>query len=125
MAHRLDPPEGESYLSPAEVVRRLWGEFGFVQADARAGAEHVAAMIRQFERMDFPAAVIEEHRQLQPHAVHLVVADTAEFGDAYLSFAALPGQGPLIGYHSRRHESAAAALLARCCRALGYHATEL
>ena len=60
MAHRLDPLEGEPYLSLAEVVRRLKSEFGFVQADAEAGAEHVAATIRQFERMNFPAAVIDE-----------------------------------------------------------------
>src|SRR4051794_16914562 len=45
----------------------------------RAAHAAVAAMIRQFERMDFSAAVIEEHRQLQPQAVHLVVADMAKF----------------------------------------------
>lgn len=120
MAHRLEPQNGCHYLAPAEVMHRLEGEFGFVEADAEAGMNHVAAMIRQFERMNAPQEVIEEHRQIQSAAIHLVIADSAEFGDEYLSFAALPGQGLFIGYHSRQHEDAAAPLLERCCRVLGY-----
>jgi hypothetical protein len=122
MAHRLEPRAGEPYLPPGEIVYRLEGEFAFVEADAEAGANHVAAMIRQFERMNAPPALIEEHRQLQPATIHLVIADAPQFVDEYLSFAALPGQGLLIGYHSRQHQDAAAPLLERCCRVLGYEA---
>lgn len=122
MAHRLEPPVGQPYLPPGEIVHRLEGEFAFVQADAEAGVNHVAAMIRQFERMNAPQAVIEEHRQLQAAAVHLVISDAADFVDDYLSFAALPRQGLFIGYHSKQHEDAASPLLERCCRVLGYEA---
>jgi len=123
MAHRLEPPAGRPYLSPAEVVHRLDGEFAFVEADAEAGHNHVAAMIRQLERMKAPQAIIEEHRQLQIGAIHLTVANTAEFTNEYLSFAALPGQGLFVGYHSQQHEDAARPLLQRCCRALGYESS--
>lgn len=120
MAHRLEPLDGSSYLPPSEVVRLLEGEFAVVEADAAAGAEHVAAMIRQFERMRAPAAVIDEHLEMQATAIHLVVADDPHPGDEYLSFAAMPGQGLFVGYSSGQHEETAEPLLERCCRALGY-----
>src|SRR5262245_1607704 len=104
MAHRLEPNKGGSYLPPAEVVRRLEGEFAFVEADSATGAEQVDSMIRQFERMRAPAEVIAEHRDLRPCAISVVVADTPEFADAYLSFVAMPGRELLVGYHSARHE---------------------
>src|SRR5579871_310996 len=123
MAHRLDPPEAAEALDPAEVVRRLRAEFFHVEADASRGAEHVAAMIRQFERMSVPPSVVEEHRRLLPSAIRIVVADAPDFGDAYLCFTALLGRGFLVGYHSARHEQASAALLERRAKVLGYEIT--
>jgi hypothetical protein len=123
MAHRLDPPEGLPALAPEEIARILRAEFAHVEADAQAGAEVVASMLRQFERMRAPQRIIEEHRRLLPSAIRFVVADVPDFVDAYLCFTALPGQGFLVGYHSARHEAASAALLRRCTRALGYEIT--
>jgi hypothetical protein len=123
MAHRLDPPEADQALDPAEVVRRLRAEFSHVEADAPAGAEVVAAMIRQFERMNVPPPVVEEHHRLLPSAIRIVVADAPDFEDAYLCFTALPGRGFLVGYHSARHERESGGLLERCARALGYEIT--
>jgi len=120
MAHWLGPPEGQPYLPPAEVAHRLEAEFAVVEADADAGAEIVAGMIRQFERMGFPAECIEEHRQLQPLAVQVLVADDPDPGEAYLQFCVLPGRAILVGYCSVQHEQAAGPLLDRCCKALGY-----
>src|SRR5687767_7047007 len=107
VAHRLDPPSGQPHLPPAEVVRRLEGEFGFVDADADAGAEHVAGMIRQLERMGCPDSVIEECRQRQVPAVRVTVADSPEFTDEYVSFVAMPDEGLFVGYHSAEHEQRA------------------
>ena len=121
MAHRLEPDDGTPYLAPGEVARRLAAEFAVVDVDAAAGADHVANMIRQFERMEVPSEVIAKHRALQPMALKLFVADEAIPGEAYLSFAALPDQGLFIGYSSRQHEMAAGPLMLRCCRLLGYH----
>jgi hypothetical protein len=123
MAHRLDPIEDGEALDPGEVVRRLRAEFSHVAADAPGGAEHVAAMVRQFERMGAPPPVIEEHRRLLPSAIRIVIADAPAFGDAYLCFTALPGRGLFVGYHSARHEEASGALLERCAQVLGYEIT--
>lgn len=123
MAHRLDPVEGDPYLPPSEVVRRLASEFRFVTADPEAGAGHVAEMIRQFERMSFPGEVIEDHRRRQAEAVRVTVADSLGVADECLSFVAMPGAGLFVGYHSAAHERAAAPLVERCGRALGYLVT--
>lgn len=119
-AHRLDPPENHRAHTPAEVERRLREEFDHVEADKEEGAEFVASMIRQFERMGAPQTIVEEHRRLQPWAVRFVVADTPDFVDAYLCFTAMPGQGLFIGYHSAEHLEASASLLERCADVLGY-----
>jgi hypothetical protein len=123
MAHRLEPPEATEPLDPTEVARRLRAEFPHVEADASGGADVVAAMIRQFERMNAPPPVIEEHRRLAPSAIRIVVADAPDFRDAYLCFTALPGRGFLVGYHSARHEQESRVLLERCARVLGYEIT--
>lgn len=123
MAHRLDPPVDSPALPPDEVERRLRAEFGHVEADADGGAEVVASMLRQFERMNAPPEVVEEHRQLLPSAVRFVVAEAPDFADAYLCFTAMPGRGFLLGYHSARHEREARPLLDRCARVLGYGVT--
>lgn len=123
VAHRLDPPSGQPHLPPAEVVRRLEGEFDFVDADADAGAKHMSGMIRQLERMGRPDSQIEEFRQRQVLAVRVTVADSPEFTDEYVSFVAMPGEGLFVGYHSAEHERRAAPLLERCGWALGYEIT--
>ena len=105
MAHRLQPTDGESYLLPVEVVRRLESEFAFVDADPKSGREHVEGMIQQFERMRAPSELIAEHRQIQDSAIDIAVADATEPGDAYLSFVAMQGQGLFISYCSGEHLS--------------------
>lgn len=122
MAHNLEPRAGEPYLVPIDVVRRLEGEFAFVQANAEAGQNHIASMIRQFERMKAPPALIEEHLAIQSAAIHLVISDSPDFSDDYLLFVATPNQGLFIGYCSGQHERCAEPLLRRCCRVLGYEA---
>jgi hypothetical protein len=121
MAHRLYPIEGEP-IEPREIVRRLRAEFDFVKADADAGSEVVANMITQFQRMNAPRETIAEHRAMLGSAIHIVVSDRENFGDDYLSFTAMPGGYPFIGYSSREHEDSAAPLLERACKILRYRA---
>ena len=123
MAHQMDPPEERAALDPEEIERRLRGKFTYVEADRQAGAEHVAGMIRQFERMPIPDEVIQEHRRLRSSAVRFIIADSPDFGDAYLNFTAIPGHRLFVGYHSAEHERASGPLLRRCAHALGYEIT--
>ena len=125
VAHHLDPPMDSPALLPTEIERRLRAEFAYVEADVAAGSDMVASMIRQLERMNAPPATIKEHRQLLPFAVRFVVADAADFTEAYLCFTALPGKGFLIGYHGATQEQEAGPLLERCARSLGYEVTLL
>lgn len=122
MAHRLFPNTERAPLEPKEIVRRLRAEFDFVEADADAGTEVVADMILQFQRMQVPPEVIEEHRAMLGKAIRIVVSDREDFDDDYLTFTAMPGDYPLIGYSSRQHEDAAAPLVERVCKILQYRA---
>jgi hypothetical protein len=120
MAHRLCPAlEGEP-LEPGEVVRRLSRGFAAVYEDWDAGAKHIDQMVAQLQRMNAPSEVIEAYRQKRNETVHLIVTDDPTSEVAYLSFAAMPGEGLLIGYHSGQHEDAARPSLKKCARALGY-----
>jgi hypothetical protein len=122
MAHRLFPINEAERLEPKEVVRRLRAEFEFVEADPDAGTEVVADMIKQFQRMQVPQEVIDEHRAMLGKAIRIVVSDREDFDDDYLTFTAMPGGYPFIGYSSRQHEDAAAPLLERTCKILRYRA---
>ena len=79
-------------------------------------------MLLQFQRMNAPPEVIHAHRAMLGKAIHIVVSDREDFDDDYLTFTAMPGGDPFIGYLSRQHEDAAAPLLDRACKILGYRA---
>jgi hypothetical protein len=120
MSHQLKPKKGSPYLPPDEVVRRLQTEFAIVDADAAAGAQHVADMIKYYEKAKAPPELIAAHRLLQSEAIAVIVADEPKPGDAYLQFVVMPGETLFIGYCSEQNEMAAKPLLKRCCQALGY-----
>lgn len=122
MAHRLYPITEGGYLEPQEIVRRLRAEFDFVEADPDAGTEHVVDMIKQFQRMEMPQEVIDEHRAMLGKAISIIVSDREDFEDDYFSFTAMPGGYPFIGYSSLHHEEAAAPLVERACKILRYRA---
>ena len=122
MAHRLSPITEGAYLEPEEIVRRLRAEFEFVEADADAGTEHVADMLKQFQRMNAPSEIIEAHRAMLGKAIRVVVSDREDFEDDYLTFTAMPNGDPFISYSPGEHEDAAAPLLERACKILRYRA---
>ena len=122
MAHRLSPIVEGAYLEPKEVIRRLRAEFEFVEADAGAGTELVADMIKQFQRMSAPQEIIDWHRAVLGKAIHIVVSDREDFEDDYLAFTAMPGGDPFVSYSSGQHEHAASPLLDRACKVLRYRA---
>jgi hypothetical protein len=122
VAHRLSPIAKGEYLGPTEIVRRLRAEFEFVEADADAGTEVVADMIKQFQRMKRPQEMIDGYRAMRGKAIRIVVSDRENFDDDYLAFTAMPNGDPFIGCSSGQHEDAAAPLLERACKILQYRA---
>ena len=122
MAHRLSPVTDGNYLEPKEIVRRMRAEFNYVQADADAGTEVVADMLKQFERMKAPITIIEAHRAMLGKSISIEVYDREDYEYDYLTFTAMPKNDLLIGYSSLQHEEAAAPLLERVCKILRYQA---
>jgi hypothetical protein len=122
VAHQLSPLNEGEYLEPKEIVRRLRAEFAFVEADADAGNDVLADMLKQFQRMKAPQEIIDAHRAMIGRAVRVVVSDREGFEDDYIAFTAMPNGGPFISYSSGQHEDAAAPLLERVCKILRYRA---
>jgi hypothetical protein len=120
MSFQLEPPDYQSYLSPGQLLERLRAEFAFVAEDAQAGVNHIAPMLRQFERAGASEAALAWMRQQHRSAVQITVADTAGLGTPRVTFVVTPGRGLWIGFDSDSDEIAAAGLVKRCCRALGY-----
>jgi hypothetical protein len=121
MAHKLFPREGQSFLSPEEIVARLREEFRYVEVDPEGGADHVGDMIAYMLRLNVAQAIVNELRQAQPRARRITVSDEATTSEwDSLHFVAIPDSPPFFGYHSSAHEQAVAPLLRRCAAALDY-----
>lgn len=119
MSHRLQPIEGQAYLDPEEVARRLTEEFADCDVDAGQGADDVGDMLAKLIELKAPQAVIDEVTTGRERALRITIADDRA-ADNRLSFIVRPNDGLLIGYHSAQHEAATRPLLDRCAAALGY-----
>lgn len=122
MAHRLFPVIEGTYLEPLEIVRRLKAEFDLIEADASAGTEVVADMIKQFQRMNAPPEIIDAHQAMLGTAIRILVSDREDFDNDYLVLIAMPNSPPFISYSSKQHEESANQLLERTCQILRYRA---
>ncbi|MBW3599578.1 MAG: hypothetical protein KY475_20190 [Planctomycetes bacterium] len=105
MAHRLSPITEDGYLEPQEIVRRLRAEFEFVEADADAGTEVVADMIKQFQRTKAPQEMIDAHRAMLGKAIRVVVSDREDFEDDRCVRCNRTRRCTGSGRHRRRHSS--------------------
>jgi len=103
MAHRLQPPQGQPYLSPTEIVDRLGDEFEFCNA---VSGRHLAK-------------ILQSPISLPDDSYRVTVAD-GEAGPTQLTFVVHAGQALLIEYKSPQHEAETCLLLKRCADALGY-----
>lgn len=119
MAHRLEPPQGRSYLDPREVVERLRDEFPDCEADADQGADDVGDLIAKLIELNAPQAIIDHAVAGRDRSFTVVVADDMA-SDDYLRFIVRPDEGIHIGYFSAQHEAAVQPLVERCAQALNY-----
>jgi hypothetical protein len=125
MAHELWPPEGAPYLRVEEILARWQRAFRHVRADPDAGRAsieeqiaYVASMIGRNQY--FTSEELERLRRSRDHAVEILCADSERPGRAYIETVLEPDAKIFIAYSDRRHESAAAPLVARAAAALGY-----
>jgi len=119
MSHRLRPYDGQPYLEPEEVARRLQEEFACCGVDADQGQDDIGDMLAKLVELNAPQGVIDEVAAGRARALRVTVSD-GDTSDDFLSFIVRPDAGLLIGYRSAQHEEAARSLLGRCARVLGY-----
>lgn len=119
MSHRLEPRDGNPYLHPEDVARRLREEFTCCEVDAEQGQDDVGDMLAKLIELKAPQNIIDEVVAGRASAVRITVSDD-DSSENYLSFFVRPNAGPLIGYYSAQHEAATKSLLERCAIALGY-----
>ena len=119
MTHMLMPSDGNSYLSPDEVVRRLREEFDVVETDAEQGREHVQELVRRCLKAG-REETIDRLQKARDAALMVVISDEPISQDGRLRFAVIPGEPIIVGYWSGRHQRLAEPILKRCSQALGY-----
>ena len=122
MGHLLFPIVEGAYLEPEEIAHRLRAEFPFVDADRNAGVDVVERAIREFRKSNAPEAHLDAMRRQSLKAIRIIVSDREGFDEDYLEFTVTPGRPPYVPYHSGRHVAAAAPVLSKVCRVLGYRA---
>jgi len=120
MAHDyVGPPNGGSYLAPAEAVNRMVHAFGVHQIDRAKGEALADEIITKLEQLGAPAEVLESYRACRQCAVSCYLSDDGS-DDSYLSFTLWPDKPIFIGYSSARHEQRSRVLLERLAGVLGY-----
>lgn len=119
MSHRLEPRDGQPYLDPEQVARRLQEEFSCCEVDADQGQDDVGDMLAKLIELKAPQSIIDEVVAGRDRALRVTISDDTS-SESYLSFIVRPDDGPLIGYHSAQHEEASRSLVERCAVVLGY-----
>jgi len=125
MAHQLWPEEGAPFLTVEEVLERWRAVFAYVDADPAAGRAQMDETIAYLQRMVggnkyFTPEELAKARRDRDHAVRVRLADAAQHGDVYLETLVTPEAEILFDYADGFHEDAAAPLVERAARALGY-----
>jgi len=125
-AHRLGPVNGHAYLSPLVIVMRIAAEFGYIEADEKAGLDRVEEIIHQIETRNrrnkdpLLAERLERLEKVKDRAVHVCFGDNPGCDKSYLSAVVIPGEPLIFDYDSAEHEDAVQPLVNRCAKVLGY-----
>jgi hypothetical protein len=122
MGHRLFPIVEGAYLDPEEIAHRLRAEFRFVDSDRSAGTSVIERAIKEFRKSNAPEELLDAMRRQSLKAIRIIVSDRDGFDEDYLEFTVMPGGPPYVPYRSARHVAAAATVLSKVCKVLGYRA---
>lgn len=131
MAGHMLIPE-DKFLSVPEVLSRLKREFKHVLVDKERAAREIQRYIEHLELrkekgtlIDYPFdAEIRREKNAAKRSYYVRLSDCKRPGDAYLATVISPNRPIVFGYTSAKHEHAAAGLLERCARVLGYEIEE-
>ncbi|TWT47220.1 hypothetical protein [Botrimarina hoheduenensis] len=121
-------PEDDSFLPVEEVITRLRKVFSYVVADAEKGAASIDGTIEYYEKRkrhsvdadEHYDAIIEELRSHRSRSYMLTLADSEDYGDAYLTTVVEPDKPIFFGFSSPEHERKALPMVQRFADATGY-----
>lgn len=116
----LQPPLNGRFLDEKEVLLALVDHFGCVSISRAPGRAAVRRLVLELRARDLPDEVVDAARELADDAFGFVLQD--EPGDArrVLGGTFVPGKAIAVGFRDDAHRAAAAPLLRRLARALGY-----
>jgi hypothetical protein len=118
--YALSPADGESWLSPSDVVERLRGAFASVKSDAEEGIKYANQVLARMKQIRAPQPVIDHLEQRYEDAIAVAVSDGAVDSAPRLSFAVMAEESIKI-----YTEPSLLPLVTRCMSALGYDMMEL
>lgn len=117
--YALGPYDGESWLTPNEVVERLRAVFTWVDSDAREGIEYASRVLTNLKEMRAPQPVIGHLEQRYEDSIAVALSDGAG-SEHRLGFVVMPEESIKI-----YTEPQLLPLVKRCMAALGYDVMEL
>lgn len=126
LAQRLSPPNGQRFLSPLVVVKRIECEFAFVEADEEEGCRHVQEMMKRLvarnngRRNGVPDERLEHLANVMHRAVHVCFGDDPGTETEWLCTVVIPAEPLVFEYESLVHARSVQGLLRRCAKILGY-----
>ncbi len=124
VCYALAPSDGESWLTPSEVVERLHAAFAWVDSDAQEGIVYTSRMLARMKEMRAPQALIDHLEQRYEDSIAVAVSDAVYEEEAdpehRLEFVVMPEESIRI-YTERR----LLCMVQRCMTALDYDMMEL
>ena len=118
--YALGPDDGESWLTPDEVVERLRAVFARVDSDAREGIAYACLVLTRMKEMRAPQPVIDHLEQRYEDSIAVALSDGGADSEHRLGFVVMPEESIKI-----YTEPQLLPLVKRCMAALGYDMMEL
>ena len=125
--------KGGSYLAVDEIVRRLRGEFRFVEVDPVRGRNGIIQRIEYLRSLEsqrknpFGEPIsdqIKHYTDVLDDVCYVRCSDDPETESAYISATLIPGHQIMFSYDGDDHYARAQPLVERFAEAIGYEIEE-
>ena len=123
----------ESICRSRKIIERLKREFAFVTVNEQAGRRSTEETINRREQMaaegknpwGWPVeSQVAYYESIKHDTRAVLIADSANYGNAHLSTLLIPDNDIVFGYSSRAHFEGARELVLRAANAIGYEIEE-
>jgi hypothetical protein len=118
--YALSPGDGQSWLTPVQVVQRLRAAFAWVESDASEGILYASQVLKRMKQIRAPQPLIDHLEQRYDDSLAVGVSDEGPDSESRLGFVVMPEESIKI-----YTEPESLPLVKRCMAALGYQMVEL